>query len=425
MKKITKTFLCVIICVGITEAVFFLNYYMGFVDYPELSQIDVISVWASVLTIVFLIFSVLGLLQIDAKMKELTAVKEHLIGLSDSMKSELSEFKKSAKEERDKITRQATKEVANIINVSRKKQNIYDKLTQIANITAPDVRIKQYTAFLQNNQNEEGVNYAFVYICRGDAYCELEKPDKAFNDYEHAIQLSPEDDSPYVAMGCYYVKQKDYPKSIEYFEKALKLRPENIVMNVNIANSYAAMQQYDKAQKYYDLATDANPEQEEYYYNKALQISHSKEYTTTDVVENYYRHCLRLNPLFYKAAINLAGIYRDKNESEKAFDIYSKIIGFGHIDDFEMLILQRGICNRLRHRLAAALIDFNQVYSMNPYNVQNLTNLALTYFEMHMFGQAYEYLGTAMTEADKQNVHFCDGDLNMLKAELDKIFNKA
>lgn len=250
MKKITKTFLYVIICVGITEAVFFLNYYMGFVDYPELSQIDVISVWASVLTIVFLIFSVLGLLQIDAKMKELTAVKEHLIGLSDSMKSELSEFKKSAKEERDKITRQATKEVANIINVSRKKQNIYDKLTQIANITAPDVRIKQYTAFLQNNQNEEGVNYAFVYISRGDAYCELEKPDKAFNDYEHAIQLSPEDDSPYVAMGCYYVKQKDYPKSIEYFEKALKLRPENIVMNVNIANSYAAMQQYDKAQKY-------------------------------------------------------------------------------------------------------------------------------------------------------------------------------
>ena len=59
-----------------------------------------------------------------------------------------------------------------------------------------------------------------------------------------------------------------------------------------------------------------------------------------------------------------------------------------------------------------ALNDFNMVLLYDPHNVQNLSNLSLTYYAMRFFNEAVFFAKLGLQEAEKQNLHDCDSDFN-------------
>lgn len=85
-----------------------------------------------------------------------------------------------------------------------------------------------------------------------------------------------------------------------------------------------------------------------------------------------------------------------------------------------MAILQRGIAYRLQGLMPQALNDFNTVLLYQPHNIQNLSNLAQTYFAMRFFNEAMHFAGLGLNEANKQNWHHCDVEfsevINRIKA---------
>lgn len=310
------------------------------------------------------------------------------------------------------IVKQAEAQIKNILNKSTYRQKFYDTLARIANIPDPSRQVQEYTHFLRTSGNIEGINYAYVYISRGNAYMELSRKAKALADYEMAARLDTKTVAPYYSLGHYYVVEKDYKRSIEIFEEGLKLDPQDENLMMNIANSYSAMGEYEKADEYFDKALAFNPDLAIAYYNKAKLAIDKKEDLWKEKSMNYLNHSIQIMPFFYESNINKASLLREDNKNEEAEGVLSKVIGVTFNENFIMAILQRGITYRLQNKLPMALNDFNTVLLYAPYNIQNLSNLSRTYFAMGYLNEAHFYAQLGLKEAQKQDNHFCDMEFN-------------
>ena len=394
-------------------------------DAVRLEPSVAITIWAAVLTIVFLVFSLLGLINIDHKLSELNKTKDEMQKTSIEMREQLSKLRTSAAEEREKIVKSAEAELKNIINESAVRQNLFDELGRIAADPAPDKRIQGDAEILKIYPNLSGVNYGFIHVCRGDAFMQMQKFDKALVEYEEAVRLNPKEAGCYNALGNYYVQQKNYAKSIEYFQKALELKPESDSLLMNIGNSYSAQGQYEEAHKYFEKALSYNPDIAEVYYNKSIQYNGSQEPMEQELKLHYLDHCLELNPLFFKARINKAGTLKDMGKFEQAIDEYSKVVTEGVSHDYVMALVERGYNYRQLDNVALALLSHQQAFFLDPHNVQNLFNLAICHISLYQFLQGYNFLLQAFYEAELQNVHEFDKDMeNQLRQLCDHFPDK-
>ena len=369
-----------------------------------------ITIWAAVLTIVFLVFSIVGLINIDHRLSELNKTKEEMQKTSIEMREQLSKLMTSAAEEREKIIKSAEAELKKIINESAVRQNLFDELGRIAADPAPDKRAQGYAEILKIYPNLSGVNYGFIHVCRGDAFMHMHKYEKALMEYEEAVRLNPKEAGCYNALANYYVVQKDYPKSIEIFQKALELKPESDSLLMNIGNSYSAMGQHDEAKKFFEKALTYNPDIAEVYYNKSIEYNQNEDPMSIEMKMHYLDHCLELNPLFYRARLNKAGTYKQMGENEKAIDEYSKVISEGVNYDFVMALIERGYNYRQLSLNALALPSFEKAFTLAPHNLQCLCNLAICYFNEFQFRKTYEICLHGLYEAELQNNHHFDGD---------------
>lgn len=387
-------------------------------DAVQLEPGTAITIWAAVLTIVFLVFTIVGLINIDHRLSELNKTKEEMQKTSLEMREQLSKLKTSTDEEREKIVKGAEAELKKIINESAIRQNLFDELGRVAADPAPDKRAQGYAEILKLYPNLSGVNYGFIHVCRGDAFMHMHKYDKALMEYEEAVRLNPKEAGCYNALANFYVVQKDFPKSIEYFQKALELKPESDSMLMNIGNSYSAMGQHDEAKKYYEKALTYNPDIAEVYYNKSIEYNQKDDPMSIEMKMHYLDHCLELNPLFYRARLNKAATFKQLGENEKAIDEYTKVITEGVNHDYVMALVERGYNYRQLDNVAMSLLSHQQAFYLDPHNVQNLFNLAICHISLYQFLQGYNFLLQAFYEAELQNVHEFDHDMEVQLKQL-------
>ena len=407
-----KYFIFVILQLAIVElVVWFHTAGLGW-HIAELAPSDAITLWGTVTTIVFLVFSVLALWNIDQKMHELNEMKTNIGEKFNSIETKNREVMLEADKAQRDIVKKAEEQIKLILDKSTFRQNFYDSLTRIANLPDPGRRVQEYTHFLRTSSGIEGINYAYVYICRGDAYLLLSRADKALADYQMAAKLDTKTVAPFLALGNFYVNRKDYKKSIEMYEKGLQIDPQDDNLMMNIANSYSAMGEYAKADEYYDKALTFNPDLAMAYYNKAKLAIEKKDDLWKEKSMTYLNHCIKIMPYFYESNINKASLLREDNKNEEAAEVLTKVIEATFRPEFIMAVLQRGIAYRLEGQMPQALNDFNTVLLYQPHNVQNLSNLAQTYYAMRFFNEASHFAALGLKEAEIQNRHDCDAEFS-------------
>lgn len=407
-----KYFIFVILQLAIVElVVWFHTAGLGW-HIAELAPSDAITLWGTVTTIVFLVFSVLALWNIDQKMHELNEMKTNIGEKFNSIETKNREVMLEADKAQRDIVKKAEEQIKLILDKSTFRQNFYDSLTRIANLPDPGRRVQEYTHFLRTSSGIEGINYAYVYICRGDAYLLLSRADKALADYQMAAKLDTKTVAPFLALGNFYVNRKDYKKSIEMYEKGLQIDPQDDNLMMNIANSYSAMGEYAKADEYYDKALTFNPDLAMAYYNKAKLAIEKKDDLWKEKSMTYLNHCIKIMPYFYESNINKASLLREDNKNEEAAEVLTKVIEATFRPEFIMAVLQRGIAYRLEGQMPQALNDFNTVLLYQPHNVQNLSNLAQTYYAMRFFNEASHFAALGLKEAQIQNRHDCDAEFS-------------
>ena len=407
-----KYFIFVILQLSIVElVVWFHTAGLGW-HIAELAPSDAITLWGTVTTIVFLVFSVLALWNIDQKMHELNELKKNIGEKFNNIETKNREVMLEADKAQRDIVKKAEEQIKLILDKSTFRQNFYDSLTRIANLPDPGRQVQEYTHFLRTSSGIEGINYAYVYICRGDAYLLLSRADKALADYQMAAKLDTQTVAPFLALGNFYVNRKDYKKSIEMYEKGLQIDPQDDNLMMNIANSYSAMGEYAKADEYYDKALTFNPDLAMAYYNKAKLAIEKKDDLWKEKSMTYLNHCIKIMPYFYESNINKASLLREDNKNEEAAEVLTKVIEATFRPEFIMAVLQRGIAYRIVGKMPQALNDFNTVLLYQPHNVQNLSNLAQTYYAMRFFNEASHFAALGLKEAEIQNRHDCDAEFS-------------
>ena len=382
---------------------------------------NAITIWAAVITIVFIVFAVLGIMNIDGKIKEVENIKEKQTKTFQEIEESSKAIIDQAKEAKQQIVNQAEKEINNILKRSTNRQNYFDQVTGINNEMAPDKRVLAFTSFLRENKEVEGIDFAYIYLGRGHAYMQLNKPREAKNDFEMALEVCQpfNKEKAYAALGGYYVAVQDFPHSIEYFKKALELNPQSAMLCMDIGNSYNAIGDYDEAEKYYKRALTFNPELAEIYYNKAVKASDQAKGVDKEQTEAYLDKCIEINPMFIKAHINKAGLLVRDKKYDEAINELSFVTDKVFDPDIIHAIEARGAAYRLSGNLSKALCDFMWVQVFQHDNIQNMANLAATYLELGYLNEAGYYAQQGLKQGDATNDHKYDEALQLILKAID------
>ena len=386
---------------------------------------NAITIWATVITIVFIVFSVLGIMNIDGKIREIDDNKK----VFKAIEEKSADLMRTLESSRNDIIKKAHDEIQKIIKNSSEIQNYYQMFAAVEAEPAPDKRIALYTDLISKTRPVEGLDKAFPYFKRGAAYMMIGLLDKAKADFDFALENCSENNksTAYGCIGDYYVRMEDYAKSIEYYKKALEKSPTSAPFCMDLGNSYNALQQYDKAQQYYDRALAINPESALIYYNKAKRLQDTipnPDDAQRDQMLAYLEKSISLNPIFFRSYINKAAILRSQGKESDASEVLNQIVKPMFDPDFIMGIEQRGITYRLTGELPKALNDFNFVLFYEPHNIQNLSNLAMISLQMNNLGNADYYARIGLQEAEKQDNHTCDGDFYLVQQTLVNIQNQ-
>ena len=129
-------------------------------------------------------------------------------------------------------------------------------------------------------------NYSFygkLYGKRGAAYTELGMFENAFEDFDKALFLNPEDSDIYRNRGYAYAKQNRHLLAIKDYNQAIRLRPDYAIYYNDRGNAYNRLGQSGRALDDYTKAISMNPLYAAAYnnrgtvYGKVGQYQHALE----------------------------------------------------------------------------------------------------------------------------------------------------
>ena len=384
---------------------------------------NAITIWAAVITIVFIVFAVIGIMNIDGKIKEVNESKEKLDGKYKTIEEKSNDLIQALGESRKKILKEAEAEIKKMNQNTIQIQHYYQRLSSIETESNPDRRIVMYTDLMAQPAPPEGIDKGYLFLKRGANYMMLGLLDKAKADYESGLELCSEANkcTAYACLADYYVAKKDYPNGAEYYKKALDKDNTSSLLFVDLGNTLNKMKQFEESDEYYDRALAINPELAGVYYNKALRL-HERigKPSPADQAQmlSYLEKSLSIDPSFFPGYINKAAILREQGKEAEAVEVLGQIITPMFNDDIVTAILQRGIAYRVTNNLPKALNDFRTVLFHRPHDVLNLSNLALTYLDMGLLNEADYYAKQGLMEAKRQNDHRWDGDLYQVQQSL-------
>ncbi|MEQ2286983.1 Tetratricopeptide repeat protein 21B [Ameca splendens] len=87
-----------------------------------------------------------------------------------------------------------------------------------------------------------------TYLLLGDAYMNIQEPEKAIEVYEQALKKNPKDGALASKIGKALVKTHNYLKAITYYEAALKTEQQNF-LRYDLAELLMKMKQYERCER--------------------------------------------------------------------------------------------------------------------------------------------------------------------------------
>jgi len=249
------------------------------------------------------------------------------------------------------------------------------------------------------------LKHGFVdgYFNLGLVYTALKQNDKAISSYNKVIKLNPKHTKAYFKKGLLF--GNDYDKTIECYTKLIEFEPQNADAYYNLANAYRSKDQggltragllldnnidksayLNKAIKYYEKAIELDPNLAQAYNNLATIYSQNGN---MDKAQICLQKAIKLKPDFCDAYINLAALYLNINEFDLVEEYYFKALNlkpnsvnlYIKIGDF---YYNTGEYNKSKEYYSKAL-------ELNPDSIEAKWALSSIYIMMQDFEKGWEY----------------------------------
>ena len=103
--------------------------------------------------------------------------------------------------------------------------------------TSPDIQIDACTSLI-NSGKQTPQTLVIAYNNRGNAYVAKGEYDRAIQDYDQSIKLSPNYSKAFNNRGVAYQKKGEYDRAIKDFDESIKLNPDYGNAFANRAETY-------------------------------------------------------------------------------------------------------------------------------------------------------------------------------------------
>jgi tetratricopeptide (TPR) repeat protein len=202
---------------------------------------------------------------------------------------------------------------------------------------------------------------AVFYNNRGLAYDDQGDLDKAFADYNKAIELDPADATTYNNRGLAYYNQGDLDKAIADYNKAISLDPQMAAAYNNRGFAYYNQGDLDKAIADYNKAIELDPQMATAYSIRGLAYDNQGELGKA-IVD--YNMAIELDPADATTYNNRGLAYYNQGDLDKAIADYNKAIELDPAD--ATTYNNRGLAYYNQGDLDKAIADYNKAIELDP-----------------------------------------------------------
>jgi len=264
-------------------------------------------------------------------------------------------------------------------------------------------------AFIDYNKAIQLKPNAFsAYYNRGTTYAIKGEYDKAFPDYAKAIKLKPDSAETYNNRGIAYSARGDYNRAILDFGEVIKRDPAWVYAYSNRAKAYCDQGDYYKAIGDYTKAIDLKPNDAKFYYSRGTVYSKNgnHEQAVSDIT-----NAIRLNPDFYEAYYNRGLAYDKKGDHDKAIADFTKTIELS--PNLAKAYNNRGSAYLGKGNYDLAMNDFIKAIKLDHNLAEAYGNIAAIYYRKNDYTNTWKNVRNAEKYGLKINPEFI---LNLKKS---------
>jgi len=155
-----------------------------------------------------------------------------------------------------------------------------------------------------------------AYRTRGYTYYHLGEYENALADYNKVIEINPNDANSYWQRGDIYRLTGEYDKAITEYSRTIEIDRKNYVAYNNRGLTYSIQALYEKALDDFKKAISRQPSNFPYPNNNAGYVYLQQD--KIDLAIKYFNKCLSMNDRFLAPNLNLALVYYENGDQEKA-----------------------------------------------------------------------------------------------------------
>jgi tetratricopeptide (TPR) repeat protein len=232
-------------------------------------------------------------------------------------------------------------------------------------------------AFIQNEYTDAALtcfqasiarnpNYAAAYYNIGTIYLNKQMLPEAKSSLERAVALDPQDADALTNLGSVAGQQKDYDTAYRYFEQALHVKPNHLVALQNLVMLDRWKGQLDKAQQAIENAIAVEPNDGEFHFALGMMLATEDKFDEAEAAleravqlrpgdpialnnlgvvflrlnklpeaSQCFDRCMRLAPDYDRPFLNIASIYQQQGQPQKAQQVLKSFLG-RHPDNAEL-----------------------------------------------------------------------------------------
>lgn len=248
------------------------------------------------------------------------------------------------------------------------------------------------------------------YILEGQVYVVLKEFERAKEQIEMAIELSPDNDFAYVRLATLLLEMDQIDKADQAITKALEINPKSkwawlwrgVILSEN-RNEYSA------AREAFQKALDIDPRFDLAWYNLGWTWvnQHEKEYS---VAQEIMQKVLSLNP-DYKEAYYAIGMFYGYQRNYHLAHVYMDN-ALNVDNNFLTALKWRGVIRREMGNYEEAIKDFNSAIQLNPMNARLYIRRAGAFEDLNRLDEAMSDLRFASElEPDNRRIWYTMGSV--------------
>lgn len=184
-----------------------------------------------------------------------------------------------------------------------------------------DMRFEGCDTIIREN-TEQGHDLAMALCNRGHVFTERREFDKALNDLDRAIALSPDYACARSNRGRVFSLQKQYGKAIENYNEAIRIEPDFMLGYNNRGDAYKNLGQHDRALADFNKAIELKS-------GLFARMGQSRRVTLLHVQftkpSPTIQHILEIAPGVYNVLLRRGNVWRDMEQLKAEAD-YARVI---------------------------------------------------------------------------------------------------